>query len=148
MPERLPTPRPTVLAGTNIESGTPNTGQIGYTEGGTHNFTRFSGSTADANIWVGGGRLDFALFAAPHSKLAASGKPIIFYDSAVAAAAGPVAASGHKLLGVLLPSNVNSGATIWGEKRMFSTVFTSGLCVSSLSGAAPFSVSFTPVVSG
>lgn len=153
MPERTPTAKPTVLAGTVLESGTPNTGQILQTVGGTHTVSYYSGSLTDRNIWVGAGRLDLALFAAPHSARAASGIPIIFYDGAVNGglpplSGGNLAASGNKILGVLLPSVTASGTTIYGERRLFGTVFTSGLTVQALSGAPPFAVCFTPVVSG
>ena len=39
MPERNPTAKPTIIAGTVLESGTPNTGQVQYTIGGTKTFT-------------------------------------------------------------------------------------------------------------
>ncbi len=153
MPQRLPTARPTVVAGTVIESGTPNTGQILQTIGGTHNTSFYSGSLTDQNIWVGAGRLDFALYANISANRAASGIPIIFYDSAIALALPPLSGgtlgtSGAKLLGVLSPAVTASGTTVYGERRDFSTVFTSGLCVNALSGASAFAVGFTPVVSG
>lgn len=154
MPERFPTAKPTIVAGTNLESGTPNTGQILASYGGSHHASYYSGlSLTDRQIWVGAGRLDFAQHANVSANRAGSGVAWTFYDSAVALALPPLSGgslntSGSKLLGVLLPSNVLSGAIVWGEKREFGTVFTSGLCAQGLSGAPPMCVSFTPVISG
>ena len=158
MPERLPTAKPTILAGTNLESGTPNTGQVPMTLGGSRSHTRFSGA-ADVAIWVGGGRLD-TLQALPGSAATmpvASGVPIIYYDSAVAAAAGPVAASGHKVVAIYDPRGIplpalnifNSGGLAYGSLPLsVGVVFTSGLCVGGLSGALGSVVSYTPAISG
>lgn len=151
MPERLPTPRPTIVAGTNFESGTPNTGQLMHTLGGSRLANVFSGTAGgDSNIWVGAGRLDLALM---HRSIlaaipAASGLPVVFYDSAAAVSGGPLATSGHKIVGILAPAVTASGTVIYGETRSFGTVFTSGLCATGTSGQAGWSCSFTPVVSG
>ncbi len=151
MPERLPTAKPLIVAGTNLESGTPNTGQILQTIGGTHTYNKMSGVVGpDVSVWVGGGRLDLAVFhtATLATLSAASGKPIVFYDAAVAISGGPISASGHKVVGVLSPAVTASGTLIYGERRDFGSVFTSGLCHSTTSGQAGFSISYTPVISG
>lgn len=151
MPERNPTAKPTVIAGTVFESGTPNTGQIPYTLGGTRTFGRFSGTAGgDVNIWVGGGRLDTVLLhpATVATIPAASGVAPIFYDSAVAVSGGPINASGHKIVGVGLPATTVSGAAIGGQVISLGIVFSSGLCVTGASGMAGFTACYTPTVSG
>lgn len=151
MPERRPTARPDIVAGTVLESGTPNTGQILQTLGGSHVAMRYSGVVGpDINLWVGGGRLDNAMLyslAAPGT-LAASGQPVIFYDSAVAVSGGPLSTSGHKVVGVLRAGNISSGLTLYGEVRQFGAVFTSGLCFTTRSGQGAWTASFTPAISG
>lgn len=154
MPNRNPTAKPTIIAGTVLESGVPNTGQIPYTLGGTKTFTNFSGAVGpDINIHVGAGRLDAAFFV-DSALVALSGKAVTFYDSAVAASGGPIAASGHKVVGVLSPSDEFSatgisGAALRGGKiRQFGMPYSSGLCHTTTSGAAGFAVCYTPVVSG
>lgn len=157
MPEALPDLPYTALCGTNQQSGTPNTGQVQVTFGGQSQFTRYSGQTvADIQIWLGAGRLDNATIL-PSADMAASGLPIVLYDAAVATpvavAPGPIAASGHKVVGVLQANGLTSvamlsGALQQGEVRQFGSVFTSGLCVSQLSGQPGFTINFTPVTSG
>lgn len=152
MPERLPTAKPTVVAGTNIESGTPNTGQVPYTIGGSRTFNKLSGTAGgDANIFVGGGRLDLG-FQHGATVLALSGQAITFYDSAVAVSGGPLAASGHKVVGVLgfnQPQPAASGDVYQGGNvQNLGFVFTSGLCHNSRSGQLGFTVSYTIAVSG
>lgn len=148
MPERNPTAKPTIIAGTVLESGTPNTGQVQYTIGGTKTFTKFSGTAGgDANIVVGGGRLDAVLL--HHSAIpGASGVAIVFYDSAVAVSGGPLATSGHKIVGAISPTSTISGALTPPQVLDLGFVFTSGLCHTSASGQPGFSVSYTPVISG
>jgi hypothetical protein len=154
MPERFPTKNPTVLIGSTVESGVPNTGQSPWTQGGTRVHTVFSGTAGgDANIWVGGGRLDAAIF---HDSAlqALSGQPVVFYDSAVAVSGGPLATSGHKVVGVLAPagelaSTAISGAALRGGiVRQLGFTFSSGLCHTGRSGGAGWSASYTTVVSG
>lgn len=151
MPERNPTARPTIIAGTNLVSGTPNTGQLPYTLGGSHVSTVFSGVVGpDINICVGGGRLDMAFFH-DSAMLALSGQAVTFYDSAVAVSGGPLAASGHKVVGVLAPTadtGISGAALRGGVLRGGGLVFTSGLCYSTRSGQAGFSAAYTPVISG
>ncbi len=151
MPERNPSRVPTIIAGTSLESGTPNTGQIPYTLGGSKTVTVFSGAVGpDILIQAGGGRLDAAFF---HDSptLALSGQPVVFYDSAIAVSGGPLAASGHKVVGVLAPktdSSISGAALRGGVVQSFGFVFTSGLVYTTRSGGAGWSASFTPVVSG
>ncbi len=154
MPQLPPAARPLILAGTNVESGTPNTGQIMQTLGGSRTFSAYSGlSLADQSVWVGAGRLDSAAYAGPSANTAASGIAIVFYDAAIALpfpslSGGNPGVSGAKLLGVLLPTITNSGAKLRSDRQEFGVAFTSGLCVQATSGAPPYVVSFTPVVSG
>lgn len=155
MPERQPTAKPTIIAGTTFVSGDPNTGQQLFTYGGTKTFTKFSGTAGgDANVWVGAGRLDVAC-TFDGSALALSGTPIIFYDSAIAVSGGPLATSGHKVVGVLGVGGANAGPLaasgdvfMAGMTQIIAMPFNSGLCYTSRSGHLGFSISYTPVVSG
>lgn len=153
MPERQPTKNALYIAGTNLESGTPNTGQIMYTLGGAKTYTRFSGTVGpDTAIWVGAGRLD-SIYLIPSADMAASGKTILFYDSAVAASGGPIAASGHKVLGGIQiggtpqPANL-SGLINYGGFVQCGLPFNSGLIATTASGQVGVSVCFTTVISG
>lgn len=153
MPERFPTSKPTVLVGSTIESGVPNTGQSLWTQGGTRVHTVYSGTAGgDANIWVGGGRVDAAFFV-DSVLLALSGQPVVFYDAAAAVSGGPLFASGHKVVGVLAPAGEQASTAISGAAlrggivRQLGFSFSSGLCHTGRSGGAGFSVSYTPVVS-
>ncbi len=148
MPERNPTRSPTFIAGTVLESGTPNTGQQTFTDGGSRTFQKLSGTAGgDANIWVGAGRLDAALL---HPELlaanpAASGVTVLFYDSAAAVSGGPLT---NKIVGVLRSMETKSGQVQGGQVSKFGFVFTSGLCHTSASGMPGFTASYTPVISG
>lgn len=150
MPFRDPTARPAIMAGTNIISGTPNTGQILTSPGGaSQSFTNFSGAVGpDILITAGQGRLDSAFFL-DSAIVALSGQPVTFYDSAVAVSGGPIAASGHKVVGVLAPgyelggTGVSGAALRGGTVRSFGMPFTSGLVYTTRSGAAGFSVGYT-----
>ena len=161
MPERLPTTKPTVLAGTNMTSGDPNTGQVQQTLGGSKMFALSSGTIGpDRSIWVGGGRLDHVELhpGTATSMPLASGPAIIFYDSAVAVSGGPIPASGHKIVSKvspatlaaqsLTPATFQSGVLNYGGFYAIGRVFTSGLVLAVLSGMNGVSVSYTPVVSG
>lgn len=154
MPEPFPEKNALVYCGTTVQSGTPNTGQVLTTLGGTQNFTKMSGVVGPDNVvWVGGGRLDAAFF---HDSVmqSLSGLAVVFYDSAVAVSGGPLAASGHKVVGVLSPAGlqaqtaVSGGALRGGVVQQFGFPFFSGLVASTKSGQAGFSANYTPVVSG
>lgn len=152
MPERNPTKTPMLIAGTNLESGTPNTGQIPYTLGGSRTYTKYSGTAGgDVNIWVGGGRLD-SIFVIPSADAGLSGRALLFYDAAAAVSGGPIFLSGHKVVGgVQVPTGstpVLSGTPNIGGVVSVGVVFTSGLCHTGGSGGFGFSCSFTPVISG
>ena len=148
MPEANPRRHPECVVGSNRESGTVNTGQLLVSFGSQKTVSYLSGVATDALIQLGAGRLDSAQVI-PSADLAASGLPIVFYDAAVVGTAGPIFASGHKVLGVLAPATTASGLFIdKGEQRTFSAPYTSGLCVYLISGQCGFSASYTPVVSG
>lgn len=152
MPERFPAKNPMQLVGSPVESGVPNTGQLQMTQGGDRVHTIFSGTAGgDANIWVGGGRIDAGFF---HDSAIAihSGQAVTFYDSAVAVSGGPLAASGHKVVAVLAPptnvrADLSGGKFYGGEMRNFGFTFSSGLCFTGRSGQPGWSISYTPVVS-
>lgn len=154
MPSRLPTAKPTIMAGTVIISGDPNTGQILMTHGGTRVHTVFSGTAGgDANIVVGAGRLDAAFFH-DSALIALSGQPVVFYDAAAAVSGGPLATSGHKVVGVLAPSEefattgISGAALRGGVIRQIGFSFSSGLCHTGRSGGPGWSASYTLVNSG
>lgn len=158
MPERLPTAKPQIMAGTSLRSGDPNTGQILMTTGGGRAHTVYSGTAGgDANIVVGGGRVDKGILF--HSIIPVlSGVPVILYDSAVATSGGPFAASGHKIVGILQHPPVHGNSNVSGvfeSTRHLAALldlggipFTSGLCHTGTSGQPGFTVSFTTVISG
>jgi hypothetical protein len=151
VPNRNPTATPTIIAGTVLESGTPNTGQVMYSDGGNRLNSVFSGTAGgDANHWVGAGRLDSAFYHG-QTVLALSGQFVTFYDAAAAVSGGPLATSGHKIVAVLGFGNFgNASGNVYtgGDLVKFGTVFTSGLCYASRSGQLGFSVCYTPVISG
>lgn len=160
MPERNPTAVPQIVNGGTLESGTPSTGQVQFTFGGTRQYTRFSGVAPDQQIQLGAGRLESAELLTSQDQVA-SGIAIVFYDAAVAGAAGPVPGSGHKLLGMLIaaPGSEYPGGRVpyvsgmvlaeaGLQIRKFGTVYTSGLCISSISGNPGCLVNYTAVVSG
>lgn len=153
MPNRTPTVRPVIMAGTNILSGvTPNTGQVLFTQGGSVAYTRYSGVAADAQIWSGAGRLDSIQLHPAAGLFVASGVATYLYDGAVAGT-GPAAASGHLVLAVGDPQAIprppfgtfQSGDKVnAGPIMQVGAPFMSGLNVSSLSGAGGVTVIFTP----
>ncbi len=155
MPERTPTHYPKVVAGTVLMSGSPNTGQCLVSFGGQKTVTIYSGVAPDTQIQKGAGRLIRAQFLPDPGTVAASGIVIRFYDANIPAVAGPVFLSGHKPLGVLQIANPDNGAA-WAsgavlaqaQAAVFNVVYTSGLCVTQLSGQPGFTVSYTPVISG
>lgn len=149
--QRFPTAKPTVMVGSTVMSGTPNTGQVLMTQGGTHLVSVASGVVGpDVAAWVGAGRLDSAFF---HDSaiIALSGQPVFFYDAATAVSGGPLT---NKVVGVLAPgaelggTGISGAALRGGALKTFGTPFYSGLCYSLRSGQAGFSVCFTPVLSG
>lgn len=156
MSERVPTKNPVVLAGTNVVSGTPNTGQVLFTQGGSKVYTLFSGAAADVQVHLGAGRLDAFQLLTAAGLNAASGVAAYIYDAAVAGA-GVAAASGHKVLGIADPQSIprppfgtfQSGDKVRaGDIIQVGAPFTSGLNISCLSGGGGLSVYYTPVYSG
>lgn len=160
MPNRNPTAAPTVIIGSVLESGTPNTGQVLYTLGGSKMYHVKSGVAGGATaIHVGAGRLDKIVMHPPATAAvgpAASGLALYFYDSAIAVSGGPLNASGHNTVAALSPvdpalvnfPNFESGVGLQGRILDLGIPFTSGLCVTTRSGQAGFTITYTPVVSG
>ena len=156
---RQPTASTTIIGGTSIYSGQPNTGQLRQTVGGQVNDTGLYSGAGARQIALGQGRLDTAqIFAIGVAAPAlASGVAVIFYDSH-AAGTGYVPASGHKILAVLdpkvpgvsqFPNTYNSGAVMIGSlPQELGQPYNSGLNVSALSGAPGYTCSYTPVLSG
>jgi hypothetical protein len=150
MPVRFPTNSPTIIAGTVLESGTPNTGQIPFTLGGSKVYSKASGVVGPDNlIHAGPGRLDAAFF---HDTaiLALSGQAVVFYDASTAVSGGPLT---NTVVGVLAPSDefaatgISGAALRGGQVRQFGFTYLSGLCASTRSGQAGWAASYTPVVS-
>ncbi len=154
MPERNPSARPTNIVGSVLMSGDPNTGQQLFTANGTKTFTQYSGTAGgDANIWVGAGRLNGVYTHPGLTQLALSGQFISFYDSATAVSGGPLATSGHKIIGGIgLPQSLAPAASgdliVGGQYFPLGLVFTSGLCFQSRSGVNGWTADYTAVVSG
>ncbi len=157
MPERTPTINPTVFAGTALQSGTPNTGQILMSFGGQKVFTKLSGGAGGtAVVHVGAGRLDAIVIHPPSARTVAvgadvnSGLALTFLDQAVVLS-GSLGLSGEPILWKGL---ADYEATVSGGFRCGRTVaplgmpFSSGLAFSSTSGQDGFSLVYTPVVSG
>lgn len=151
MPERAITEKPTIIAGTPLFSGTPNTGQLLYSQGGQKTTSFFSGVVGpDKLLWTGAGRLDAAFFH-DSALIALSGQPVVFYDAAAAVSGGPL--SGHTVVGVLAPSDemaatgISGAALRGGQVRTFGFPFVNGLVASTRSGQPGFSATFTPVAS-
>lgn len=163
---------PLRLAGANLQSGFPNTGEVTWTRGGQLTGVTFSGAITMSGpssavssggsilFFSGTGRLNTftALFPAG-AALAAngeagilSGQPIVVYDSIITARSGvytdaTITESGRKILYTWYPPRVLSGVNITGPG--FTPVqvdipFFSGLAALSLSGAPGFIVSYTP----
>lgn len=157
---RQPTLNKTIIAGTSMYSGQPNTGQVRNTYGGQVTAAgRYSGTGAE-QIALGQGRLDTAqiIAAGVAAPAAASGQSVIFYDSH-AAGTGYDRTSGHRILAVLDPraaaqkyfgsTTYNSGAVMIGiDPIPLGIPYNSGLNVQALSGAPGYSCSYTPVLSG
>ena len=161
MPQRDPTRNPTIIAGSPIESGTPNTGQVSYTWGGQHGASGTFSGNGSILLQLGAGRLDtIQAIVSPSvvgANSAASGRPVVWYDTNVAGAIGFAAESGHRLLAAIdprvlqSPNNVsfNSGLLMYGSPPyQVGVPFTSGLCVMALSGAPGYACSWTTAVSG
>lgn len=151
MPERNPSSRTTIIQGSPVMSGTPNTAQLLYTQGGQKNATVFSGvAGGDTVINIGAGRLDSAFFhPGTYPMISGRGQGVEFYDaSATVSGGGPI--SGCKVVGVLFPdlSVLVSGNWSKGIFLGAGNVFTSGLGYTGRSGQPGFSINYTPVVSG
>lgn len=155
----LTTRNPVRLAGANVNSGHPNTGELAFTRGGMTSFTAWSGGplqlgsgsavpvaqTADHAILISGpGRLNSAFVV--NGVLSMSGVGVSFYDAASVAASGPgtIPAAGRTVLGVLnAPGGVSGQINLPGDVRAFDMPFNLGLAVNAPSGACGFSVSYT-----
>lgn len=156
---------PLRMAGANLQSGFPGTGEVQMTDGGQRTATVWSGniltnaaltgcpagavtSGGQIMIWSGGGRLHRILV---HSLLT-SGQPVTFYDSASITVSG-VSVSGQRFIGriparsratLALASGEVDIAVPWNDVIEVQMPFTSGLCAAAASGAPGFTVSFTP----
>lgn len=157
---RQPTQNTTYIAGTSTYSGQPNTTQVRYTQGGQVNAAGVYSGTGAVQIALGQGRLDTAqmLAAGLAAPAAASGQPVIFFDSH--AAGSYSSTSGHRILAVLDAKSTaqlgfgptgyyNSGAVMIGSLPVqLGVPYNSGLCVQALSGAPGYACSYTPSLSG
>lgn len=156
---------PLRMAGANLSSGHPATGEVPWTRGGQLTATLWSGgvspnltgaptgavtSGGHTLILTGAGRLNTIL---PHSFLT-SGQPVFFYDAGAISVSG-VSVSGQRIIGIVpntmrAPLAALSGniATVvnWEDKIDCDMPFTSGLCVAAASGAPGVTVSYTPEV--
>ena len=155
--------RPLRVAGANLNSGWPATGEQAWTRGGMRNGfigsgaivmnlgglpTGATGSGGHVMVWSGAGRLHTVI---PHQFMT-SGQPIWFYDSASHTVSG-VSVSGQRLIGYVpltmpaalaaLSGNIALNLS-WNQVITLDMPFTSGLCIGAASGAPGCSFSFTP----
>lgn len=163
---------PLRMAGANLQSGFPNTGEVQWTRGGMQTACTYSGainmsgpssavSSGGSTLFYSGfGRLNTFTAQFPAGVALAgngeagvlSGQPIVVYDSAITSRSGvftdaTIQESGRKILYTWYPPRVLSGVNITGPG--FTPVqvdipFFSGLSVMALSGAVGFTLSFTP----
>jgi len=164
---------PMRMAGAQLYSGGPNTGEIAHIRGGALTATIFSGAllsgstqpifaTPAASPSNGSGQSDVVLFSGPgrlnsilaHTQMT-SGLPVIFYDAQVVWSGGPIAASGHRVVGVLPPTfgggmiNLSGGIAVTpftGAPINVDIPFVNGLAVRVASGQPGWTVTFTPEV--
>ena len=155
------TQSPLRLAGANLSSGAPNTGEMPFIRGGAQTFCVYSGYNSgtilsvvsprggavgvsgDILVCSGAGRLNSISINLPLT----SGIPCYCYDAVAAKSGGPL--SGMNIIG-LVPGMIwlpgASGVALnWSPAPiLIDTPFYSGLCVSIKSGMAPFTLTFTP----
>lgn len=148
---------PLRMAGANVNSGFPATGEVPFTRGGMLTACLFSGNVvsggaaalsapgalvvgSDAMIASGAGRLNTIM---PITM--APGTACFIYDAATVASGGPFVLSGHKTLAVLPAWPMNGPASGNGPLPIqVDMPFTSGLCIGFKSGMNVFSISYTP----
>ena len=159
----VPTRNPMRMIGaTPQNSGFPQTGELPFTQGGMLKATVFSGGLlspgsgflptgavkiADQLLLVSGaGRLNKVL-TIPALALSLSGAAITFYDSCVPCLSGgsPVT-SGYAVIGVVNAPGGVSGQFGLSNIQEFGMPFSSGLCVSCVSGTVGFTVTYTSEV--
>lgn len=111
-------------------------------DGGYLTFTRYSGTAGGHTaITSGTGRVNKII---PHTT-ALSGQAVLLYDSAVAVSGGPIAASGHIILGGIpaSPPTGASGTFAAAAPITLNVPFFSGLCVQGASGQVGFTVVYS-----
>lgn len=149
---------PLRMAGANMTSGSPNTGEMSWTQGGAQVVSQsgmFSGNP-DGGITIVGsgqaGRLNMVVIHnLPGTLWAQSGIKIDFWDGGASPAltsGGPFAASGHKLIATYNAPTGLSGqpSAAVGVQPPLGMPFTNGLFARAGSGAPGFSVSYSPEV--
>ncbi len=156
------TRNPIRMIGGQPFSGGPNTGEFQHVRGGSVAVSFYSGAVApgvtggqgavavgsDVMIYSGAGRLNSVM---PHVQMV-SGLAVFFYDGIAAISGGPLAASGHQIIGVIPPtyggSFVSGGAVPapTGQPINIDMPFRNGLCFNSRSGQPGFTLSYTPEV--
>jgi hypothetical protein len=159
----LPTRNPLRLVGAVPNSGFPNTGEQATTRGGMQTCTVWSGGllapgsgflpqgtvkTADQLLLVSGaGRLN-TVFLHATGAFTLSGVALAVYDGAAVEVSGAtpalLAAGGKGLLAVMNAPGGASGTLITGQTPVsWDMPFSSGLCVSCISGSPGFTLSYT-----
>ncbi len=159
----VPTRNPLRMIGaTPQNSGFPQTGELPFTQGGMLKATVYSGGllspgsgflptgtvkVADQLLLVSGaGRLNKVL-TIPALALSLSGAAITFYDSCVPTRSGEGPnVSGYAVIGVVNAPGGVSGQFGLSNLQEFGMPFSSGLCVSCISGTVGFTATFTPEV--
>lgn len=156
----ITTRSPLRVAGANINSGFPNTGEQAQCRGGMTTATVYSGGalspgsgflptgaaqTADhVLLCPGPGRLNNVLV---HSAvLTLSGVKLDFYDAAAVSASGPATHVPARRVIARFNEPGGQSGQLTSPNSIFAVdmPFTSGLCVAATSGTAGFTASWTP----
>ncbi len=134
-------PRHTLTTVGGTQTGSILSGAVAPTTTGT---VGAFATGSDVMFFSGNGRLDGGFL---HQQVN-SGVAVVFYDGAAPVSGGPISASGHKVIGVLLgggPQVSGFASQFPGAGLVqFGVPFTSGLCVNSRSGQPGFTITFTP----
>lgn len=130
---------PILQSDVGTKTGSIYSGQVAPALTGT------SGGVAvgsDVLLQSGPGRLVGVLTHTTYLSL--SGVAINFYDAAAPVSGGPVAASGHRPVGVVPGAYGVSGQVAGPIFQPFNIPFLNGLCVNSRSGQVGFTASWVP----
>lgn len=137
---------PLRVVGAVVNSGSVNTGEQCWTQGGQSTYTAFSGVNVATLVASGPGRLNETLVTAQLT----SGQSVVFVDSATATSGMPFSTSGHKIVGLIPPiwrvgaSGILNIGSEEGRVQVVGIPFFSGIVACPLASGTPgFTVSWT-----